>query len=170
LDEVSEYLPKFNTTSSSLQVSFNSPVVEQNSGTDLNEYITALTDYQVVDVPGIDLLGLRIRNTEKVQDKLFCISLRRREQLKTDVVLAVLGKVIQNNAKLGLNECLEVHLDHVMMPAGNGKRAEKTKVSNWLEWVLLKRVSLQRRWFSIFWLMQLISIYLVLMSPQITNL
>jgi hypothetical protein len=48
------------------------------------------------------------------------ISLRRRDQLKADVVWSVLGKVIQNNARFALTDCLEVHLDHVRMPAGNG--------------------------------------------------
>jgi len=48
------------------------------------------------------------------------ISLRRRDQLKPDVVWAVLGKVIQSNARFGLIDRLEVHLYHVIMPAGNG--------------------------------------------------
>jgi len=38
----------------------------------------------------------------------------------------VLGKIVQNNARYGLSDRLEVHLDHVRMPAGNG--CEKTKV------------------------------------------
>jgi hypothetical protein len=41
------------------------------------------------------------------------------------VVLDVLGKAIQSNARFGLTDRLEVHLDHVRMPAGNGR--EKTK-------------------------------------------
>jgi hypothetical protein len=32
----------------------------------------------------------------------------------------VLGRVIQCNARFGLADRLEVHLDHVRMPAGNG--------------------------------------------------
>ena len=48
------------------------------------------------------------------------ISLRRRDQLKPDVVWAVLGKVIQSNARFRLSDRLEVHLDHVRMPVGNG--------------------------------------------------
>jgi len=48
------------------------------------------------------------------------ISLRRSDQIKTDVVWAVLGKVIKNNATFGLSDRFEVHLDHVRMPAGNG--------------------------------------------------
>jgi hypothetical protein len=55
------------------------------------------------------------------------ISLRRRDQLKADVVCNVLGKVIQSNARFALTDRLEVHLDHVKLPAGKGKLAEKTK-------------------------------------------
>jgi len=40
----------------------------------------------------------------------------------------VLGKVVQSNARFGLSDRLEVHLDHVRMPAGNGRIAEETKV------------------------------------------
>ena len=43
------------------------------------------------------------------------------------MVWSVLGKVIQSNARFALTDRLEVHLDHVRMPAGNGKMAEKTK-------------------------------------------
>jgi len=55
------------------------------------------------------------------------ISFRRRDQLKPDVVWSILGKVVQSNARFGLSDRLEVHLDHVRMPAGNGRMAEKTK-------------------------------------------
>ena len=48
------------------------------------------------------------------------ISLRRRDQLKFDVVCAVLGKVILSNARFGLSDRLEIHLDHVKMPDLNG--------------------------------------------------
>ena len=71
-------------------------------------------------MPDRDLVGLRIRNTENVQDKVVDISLRRRDQLKADVVWSVLRKVIQSNARVALTDRLEVHLDHVKMPAGNG--------------------------------------------------
>jgi hypothetical protein len=43
------------------------------------------------------------------------------------VVWDVLVKFIQNNARFGLTDCLEVHLDHVGLPSGNGKGAEKRK-------------------------------------------
>ena len=106
---------------------FHSPVEEQNPGTYLKQCITALTDYLVDDVQGRDLVVLRIRNTENVEHKVVGISLGRHDQLQPDVVWAVLAKVIQSNARFALSDRFEVHLDHVSMPAGNGKRAEKTK-------------------------------------------
>jgi hypothetical protein len=76
-------------------------------------------------VPDRDLVGLRIRTTESVQDKVVGISFRRREQLKPDVVWSVLGKFIQSNARFALSDRLEVYLVHVRIPVGNGR--EKTK-------------------------------------------
>ena len=127
LDETTNPFPEFNATGRNQLIKLNSPVEEQNPGTYLKECITALKNYLVDYVPGRDLVGLRIRNTENAVDKLVGISLLRRDQLKLDEVWAVLGKVIQNNARFGLSGGLEVHLDHVRMPAGDGKRAEKTK-------------------------------------------
>jgi len=68
---------------------------------------------------------LKIRSTENVQDKVLGISFQRRDQLKHEVVWSVLGKVVQSNARFGLSDRLEIHLDHFRMPAGNGR--EKTK-------------------------------------------
>ena len=58
------------------------------------------------------------------------IGLRRRDQLKPDVVCDVLGKLIQSNAIVGLTDRLEVHLDHVRLPNGNSKGGEKTRVAH----------------------------------------
>ena len=127
LDESSKSFPKCNASGGSLLLKFTPPGEEQNPTTYLRECITALTNYLVNDVHDRDLVGLRIRNTENVQDKVVGISLRRRYQLKPDVVWGVLGKVIQSNARFELADRLEVHLYHARMPAGNGKRAEKTK-------------------------------------------
>ena len=117
---------KFNATGRSLLIKFNSPGEELEPAY-LKECITALTDYLVNEVADRDLVGLRSRNTENVQDKVVGISLRRRDQLKPDEVWALLGKGIQSNDRFGLSDRLEVHLDHVRMPVGNGKLAEKTK-------------------------------------------
>jgi len=41
--------------------------------------------------------------------------------------MGVLRGVIQSNARCGMSDRLNIHLDHVRMRVGNGKRAEKSK-------------------------------------------
>jgi len=53
------------------------------------------------------------------------MSLRRRDQLKPDVVWSVLRNVIQSNARCALTDRLGLHLDHVRMPVGNGRGKTK---------------------------------------------
>jgi len=78
LDETFKSFPKFNTTGLSLLIKFNSLSEEQDPTTYLKECISAFTHYLVDKVSSRDLVGLRIRNTENVQDKIVGISLRRR--------------------------------------------------------------------------------------------
>ena len=127
LDETSKSFPKFNTTGRSLIIKFKLPGQEREPSTYLKECITALTNYLVDAVADTDLVGVRIRNTGNIQDKVVGISFRRREQMKPDLIWAVLSKIIQSNARFGLIGRLEVHLDHVRIPVGNGKSTEKTK-------------------------------------------
>lgn len=49
------------------------------------------SNYLFDDVSDRDLVGLTIRNTESVQDKVVGISFRTRHQLKPDVIWGVLG-------------------------------------------------------------------------------
>ena len=79
LDETSNTFPKFNTTGRSLIIKFKLPGEEQEPTVYLKECITALTNYIVDEVPDRDLVGLRIRNTENIQDKVVGISFRRRD-------------------------------------------------------------------------------------------
>jgi len=73
------------------------------------------------------LVGLRIRNTENIQDTVVGISFRRLEQIRPDEDWGLLGKFVYSNARMGLRYRLEVHLDHVRMPNFNVRTAEKTK-------------------------------------------
>jgi len=50
---------------------FKSPGEEQEPTACLKECITALTNYLVDEVDDRNLVGLRIRNTENVQNKVF---------------------------------------------------------------------------------------------------
>ena len=123
IGETSKTFTKFNTTGRSLLIKFKSPTNEQNPASYLSECIASLTNYLVGEIPGRDLVGISIRNTENLQDKAVGLSLRRRDQLRTDVVLDVLGKVVQSNSRFELVDRLEVHLDHISMPVGNSKNA-----------------------------------------------
>jgi len=94
----------------------------------------------VDEVNNRDLVGLSIQNTENVQDKVVDISFRRRDLLNPDLVWEISFRVIQSNARFGFTDRLEVHLDHVRMPTGNGKRAEKTKGRSLDVMSVIKRV------------------------------
>jgi len=138
LDETSKTFPKFNRTGRSLLIKFRSPGEEQEPSTYLKECITALTNYLVDEGNNRDLVRLRIRKTENVQDKVVGISFRRRDQLKSDLVWEIFSKVIQSNVRFSLTDRFEVHLDHIRMPAGNG--LEKTKGRSLDVMSALKRV------------------------------
>jgi hypothetical protein len=60
------------------------------------------------------------------------INLKRRDQMKHDVVWDVLGKVIHSNARFGLSDRLEVRLDHITMPPGNGKVLRRRRGNLWM--------------------------------------
>jgi len=100
LDETSKPFPKFNKTGRNLLIKFKSTGEEQEPTAYLKECITAFTNYLVEEVNDRDWVGLRIRNTENVQD----------------LVWDIFSNVIQNNARFGLTDRLEVHLDQVRMP------------------------------------------------------
>jgi hypothetical protein len=106
-------------------IKFNSPGEEQYPAKYLKECITELTNYLVGEMPGRDLVGLRIRNNENVADKVVGISIRHRDQFKPDVVWELFGEGNSERARFGMTDRPEVHLHHVRMPVGNGR--EKTK-------------------------------------------
>ena len=120
LDETVKSLEKFNATGRSLLIKFNSPGEHQNPNEYLKECITKLTNYLVEEIPGRDFVGLKICNTENLSHKVVGVSFRRCDQLKSDVVWGILGKIVQSNARFGLTDQLKVRLDHVKMPVGNG--------------------------------------------------
>jgi hypothetical protein len=130
LEETTKSFPKFNATGRSLLIKCNSLGEEQEPTLYLLECFTGFINYLVDQVPDRDTMGLTILDTKNVKDKEVGISLRRRDQLKPDVVWDVLGKVIQSNARFVLTDRLEVRLDHVRMSAGNGRKKNKGRFSD----------------------------------------
>ena len=74
LDEASKSFRKFNATGRSLLITFRPPTEDVEPTLCLKECITTLTIYLFNDMRDRDLVGLRIRNTENVQDKFVGIS------------------------------------------------------------------------------------------------
>ena len=98
LDEIGESFPKINASGRIFLIRFRTPDEEQNPNT---YCITALTNYLVHDVDNRDLVGLRIRNTENVQDKVVGISYVAATSLNLMWPGACLGR--SSKAMLGLD-------------------------------------------------------------------
>jgi hypothetical protein len=69
-----KYFTKLILTDRNFLIKSNSQGEQQDSTTYLKEYITAFNKYLVHSVPDRDLVGLRIRNSQDVQDKVVGIS------------------------------------------------------------------------------------------------
>ena len=63
LEEALRSFPKFNATGCSLIITFRASSEEQDPTTYLKACKRAIKDYLVDNVPGRDLVGLRIRST-----------------------------------------------------------------------------------------------------------
>jgi hypothetical protein len=128
LNDRSKTIKKYNTTGRTMQSEFSEPTEAVDPMSHLTECVTALNDYLARGVNDRDMVGISIQNTVNVTDKSMWISCRRRDQLKPDVIMEVLAKVIQSNARFGLSDSLEIHVDYVKMASGNGhKGILKTK-------------------------------------------
>jgi len=152
LYEISKTFPEFNTTGRSFLIMFKCPGEEQKQEPTvcLKECITELTNYLVDEVDDRDLVGLRIRNTDNVQDKVVDISFRRRDQLKSYLVWDKLSKGIQSKSSYCMTDRLEVHLDRVRIPAGSGDEKTKGRSLDVLN-AIKKRIVLKAAF--LFWLM-----------------
>jgi hypothetical protein len=112
---------KFNATGRRMVIRFKCQGEHQDPYTYLDECVSELTKFVVNEIPGRDLVGMRIRNIENVCDKVVCISFRPCDQFSYNLVWEALGKVVQSNAVFGLTDRLEVCFDHVRMPLGKGR-------------------------------------------------
>jgi hypothetical protein len=86
LDETVKRFEKFDATGRSLIIKFNSPGKNQDPYMYLKECVTKLTNYFVDEIPGRDVVGMKIRNTENMRDKVVGISFRRCDELNADLV------------------------------------------------------------------------------------
>ena len=72
------------------------------------------------------MAGITIQNLENQNDKLIGISFRRKDQLAADVILWLVQKVSQSNARFNALDKLIMTVHSVRMPVGFGKRGMKS--------------------------------------------
>jgi hypothetical protein len=123
LSESDKFIKKYNVTGSTMLIKFNEPAQKVEPLSYLREFITAQTDYLARGVKDCDCVGLKITNTENATDKAMWLSFRRRDQLKPDIIMELLEKVIQSNARFGLSDRLEISFDCVRLPSGNREKS-----------------------------------------------
>ena len=72
------------------------------------------------------MVGITIQNRENQNDKPIGISFRRKDQLAGDVILSLVQKVSQSNARFNALDKLIMTVHSVRMPVGFGIRAVKS--------------------------------------------
>jgi hypothetical protein len=73
------------------------------------------------------MVGITIQNGENQNDKSIGISFRRKDQLGADVILSLVQKVSQSNARFNALDKLIMTVHSVRMPVGFGKRGMKSR-------------------------------------------
>ena len=117
ISEQDKSYPRFRAQGKQIVLQLKPSVITPDMFTDNINYIL---DYLLLDVEPHDMVGIKIQNEHNVSDKAIGISFRRKDQLSSDIVLKVLEKVIQSNAKFNAYDKLIINVDRVHMPSGNG--------------------------------------------------
>ena len=86
-----------------------------------------LFDHVLEDVGVADMVGITIHNEVNQSDKPVGFSLRRKDQLSSDVIWSVFDKVSQSNARFNASDTFIVTVHSVTMPVGFGRDAIKRK-------------------------------------------
>jgi len=82
--------------------------------------VTDLFDYALRNCDNSDMMGITITNEVNIADKAIGISFRRKNQITSEVIWSVLGKVAQSNARFNALDKLIMTVHSVKIPKGNG--------------------------------------------------
>ena len=83
--------------------------------------VTDLFEYALRNCDDSDMVGITITNEVNVSDKEIGISFRRKDQITSEIMWSVLGKVAQSNARFNDLDKLIMTVHSVKMPIGNGR-------------------------------------------------
>ena len=74
-----------------------------------------------------DMVGITIQNSENQNDKPIGVTFRSKDQLAADVILSLVQKVSQSNARFNALEKLIMTVNSVRMPVRFGKRGMNSR-------------------------------------------
>jgi hypothetical protein len=100
------------------------PPHEGEDSNPMSHFIASVTDlfqHALRNCDDSDMVGITITNEVNVSDKATGISFRRKDQITSEVIWSVLGKVAQSNARFNALDKLIMTVHSVKMPIGNGR-------------------------------------------------
>jgi len=100
-EEQTRLYRRFNAQRTQLTVRLLPPPEGQDSNpmSHFLDSVTEVFDYALRDLDESDMVEITISNEVEVKDRAIGISLRRKDQIKGDVIWSVFEKVAQSNAK-----------------------------------------------------------------------
>jgi len=119
--EINRQYRRFNAGGTQLTVHLLPPVEgEENPMSHFLASVSDLFDYALRNCDDSTMVGVTITNEENVQDKAIGITFRRKDQITSEVIWSVLGKVAQSNARFNALDKLIMTVHYVKLPLGNG--------------------------------------------------
>ena len=96
----------------------------------VSHFLASLNDlfrHALQNLKESDMVEITIQNRENQNDKPIGISFRRKDQLAANVILSLVQKVSQSNARFNALDKLIMTVHSVRMPVGFGKHAIKSR-------------------------------------------
>ena len=123
--EINRQYRRFNVVGTQLTVRLLPPSEGEDSNL-MSHFLASVSDlfeYALQNCDDSAMFGITISNEVNIADKAIGISFRRKDQITSEVIWSVLGKVAQSNARLNALDKLIMTVHSVKMPIGHGRIA-----------------------------------------------
>ena len=134
--EINRQYRRFGAEGRQVTVRLLQPHEEEDSNP-MSHFMASVTDlfeYALRNCDDSDMVGITITNEVNVPDKAIGISFRRKDQMTSEVIWSVLGKVAQSNTRFYALDKLIMTVHSVKMPVGNGKKRSLLRVDRLRPW------------------------------------
>jgi len=120
--EINRQYRRFNSVGTQLTVRLLPPHEGEDSNrvSHLLASVTDLFECALRNCDDSDMLGITVANEVNVQDRAIGINFRRKDQVTSEVIWSVLGKVAQSNARFNALDKLIMIVDSLKMPICHG--------------------------------------------------